>query len=66
MSLTVQFDERSTSVIEYLRVANGLDSSTDAILRALALLKIYTEAKMRGQKIVIVDEESGTEKEIKP
>ena len=64
MSLSVQFDERSTSVIEFLRVANGLESSTDVIIRALALFKVYTVARQRGEKIMIVSADETTEREI--
>lgn len=64
MSLSVKFDDRAEASISFMRVALELESDVAVITRALALLKVATEAKLRGDTLVIVSSDETTEKEI--
>jgi len=64
MGLRVEFDERSTDGINFLRVALELESNTDVLRRAIALLRVCTEAKMRGEHIVIISADEQKEREV--
>lgn len=54
MGLRIQFDDKATDKITFIRTALGLSDNTDVVKLGLALLSVATDAQLRGEELVIV------------
>src|SRR5262245_37898371 len=63
-TFTVSIDARLDKALDELRESLGKSSRADVFRLAITLLKVADEARQRGQKLVIADQEDRVIKEI--
>ena len=63
-TFTVSIDARLDRALDELRASLGKSSRADVFRLAITLLKLAEEARQRGQKLVIADQEDRVLKEI--
>jgi len=63
-TFTVSIDARLDRALDELRASLGKSSRADVFRLAITLLKVADEARQRGQKLVIADQEDRVLKEI--
>jgi metal-responsive CopG/Arc/MetJ family transcriptional regulator len=63
-TFTVSIDSRLDQALDELRASLGKTSRADVFRLAITLLKLAEEARQRGQKLVIADQEDRVVKEI--
>ena len=61
---TFKFDQRLTDTIEELKQSSHATSKSEIVRRAIALLKLVQDAKENGERLVLVADEDGREREI--
>lgn len=60
-----RFDEQTSDLLEQLKVDSGSASKSEVVRKALALLKIATDAKKHNERLVIqANDDHGKEREI--
>lgn len=63
-TFTVSIDQRLDTALDELRESLGKSSRADVFRLAVTLLKLADEARRRGQKLAIADQEDKVIKEI--
>ena len=63
-TFTVSIDARLDKALDELRASLGKSSRADVFRLAITLLKLADEARQRGQKLVIADQDDRVIKEI--
>jgi metal-responsive CopG/Arc/MetJ family transcriptional regulator len=63
-TFTVSIDARLDKALDDLRASLGKSSRADVFRLAITLLKLADEARQRGQKLVIADQDDRVLKEI--
>jgi len=63
-TFTVSIDARLDQALDDLRASLGKSSRADVFRLAITLLKLADEARQRGQKLVIADQDDRVIKEI--
>jgi metal-responsive CopG/Arc/MetJ family transcriptional regulator len=63
-TFTVSIDARLDRALDELRTSLGKSSRADVFRLAITLLKLADEARQRGQKLVIADQDDRVIKEI--
>jgi metal-responsive CopG/Arc/MetJ family transcriptional regulator len=63
-TFTVSIDARLDRALDDLRASLGKSSRADVFRLAITLLKLADEARQRGQKLVIADQDDRVIKEI--
>jgi metal-responsive CopG/Arc/MetJ family transcriptional regulator len=63
-TFTVSIDARLDRALDELRASLGKSSRADVFRLAITLLKLADEARQRGQKLVIADQDDRVLKEI--
>jgi metal-responsive CopG/Arc/MetJ family transcriptional regulator len=63
-TFTVSIDARLDQALDELRASLGKSSRADVFRLAITLLKLADEARQRGQKLVIADQDDRVLKEI--
>ena len=63
-TFTVSIDSRLDQALDELRSSLGKTSRADVFRLAITLLKLAEEARQRGQKLVIADQDDRVVKEI--
>lgn len=53
---TFKFDEQLTNTIEELKAATSATSKAEIVRRAISLLKVVQDAKLKGERLVLVSE----------
>lgn len=59
-----RLDERTSQLIEDLKIKGGAATKAEVIRKALALLFVVSEAKESGQKVLISNQEGSEQREI--
>lgn len=59
-----RFDEKTTELLDELRRKNNTATKSEVVRKALALLDIASDAKNNGDKILIVNQDGTSQREV--
>lgn len=59
-----KFDEKTTDLIERLMIKNSVRTKAEVIRKAIALLDVISDAKESGHKILIVNQDGTSQREL--